>query len=263
MALAVPGFVVYTSFAFWTGPGFKSLFASEWYPHAGRYGLLPAIVGSAWTLFLALAVAVPTGLAAAVVSAELLPSRWRLPVRIGLELAAAVPAVVYGLIGLWVLLPALAQLFDLPTGHSLLAAGLLLAWMILPTLVTLGEDALRAVPAEQREAAQALGLGWPALLFRVVLVQAWPGIRGAILLALGRVLGETLAVMLVVGSLDRLPKPWWNPLQPAQTLTSRIGREIGEVAFGSLHFAALMACALLLGLAGSGIAWLAHRRERQ
>ncbi len=132
--------------------------------------------------------------------------------------------------------------------------------MILPTLVTLGEDALRAVPEEQREAAQALGLDWPALLFRVILVQARPGLRSAVLLALGRVLGETLAVMLVVGSLDRLPRPWWNLLQPAQTLTSRIGREIGEAAFGSLHFAALMACALLLGLAGSGIAWFAHQR---
>ncbi|GAB4362378.1 MAG: hypothetical protein Kow0060_18580 [Methylohalobius crimeensis] len=260
VALAVPGFLVFSSLAFWTGPGPAAILAGEWYPYEKLYGLLPALVGSLWAALLALAIAVPSGLAAAVVSAELLPHRGRALVRIGMELMAAVPSVVYGLVGLWVLLPLLQATFDLLTGHSLLAAGLLLALMILPTFMTLGEDALRAVPTDQREAAMALGLNWPACLGRVILVQAWPGLRSAALLALGRVLGETMAVMLVVGSLDRLPRPWWNLLQPAQTLTSRIGREIGEAAFGSLHFAALMACALLLAAMGSGIAFLAHRR---
>ncbi len=122
VALAVPGFLAFASLAFWTEAGLGSVFESEWYPYAGQYGLLPAIVGSTWASILALAIAAPIGLAAAVVSAELLPARWRAPVRIGMELMAAVPAVVYGLVGLWVLLPFLETAFDLPSGHSLLGA---------------------------------------------------------------------------------------------------------------------------------------------
>lgn len=260
VALAVPGFLLLTSLPFWQEVGAAAL-STDWYPYGNRYGLLAALAGSAWAAALALGIALPAGLAAAIVIAELLPRPWQGGIRTILELSAAVPSVVYGLVGLWLLLPALENAFDLPSGHSLLAAGLLLALMVLPGFTALAADAITAVPREQREAALALGLGWPALLGRVLLPQAWPGVRNAVLLALGRALGETMAVMLVVGSLDRLPRPWWNLLQPAQTLTSRIGREIGEAAFGSLHFAALMACALILAAAGGGIGLLAHRKS--
>ncbi len=261
VVLVMTGFLVHTSLPFWRAFGIASLLDPDWYPYEDNFGLLAAWVGSAWAAFLALAVALPSGLAAALVSAELLPRRWRLGLRILMELLAAVPSVVYGLVGLWLLLPSLQRWFDLPTGHSLLAAGLLLALMIVPTFTALAEDAIAAVPPQQREAALALGLSWPALVGRVVLPQAWPGLRSATILSLNRALGETMAVMLVVGSIDRLPTPWWNLLQPAQTLTSRIGREIGEAVFGSMHFSALMACAFLLAVSGAFLGWLMHRGD--
>lgn len=243
------------------GPAF--LWDAAWYPYEGRYGLLPVLLGTLWTVGLALFLAVPAGVAAAVLSAELLPGFGRQVLRFVMELLAGIPSVVYGLMGLWVLLPFLEQRFDLLTGHSLLAAGLLLALMVLPTIMVLAEDALYSVCRSQREAAANLGLDWSARLLRILLPQAWPGIRTGILLALGRAMGETIAVMLVVGSIDRLPDPWYKVLQPAQTLTSRIGREMAEAVVGSLHWAALMTCGLVLALSAMMIALLAGRTRRR
>lgn len=260
VAIAIPSFLLWTSLPFWRFAGITALWQSDWFPYEHHFGLLPAILGTFWAAVTALVIAVPSGIAAAIVSVEIFPQQLHQLIRVGLEMLAAIPSVVYGLLGLWVLLPALADWFGLLTGHSLLAAGLILSLMVLPTITALSEEALNAIPSEQRETALALGLNWPQLLFRILLPQAWPGIRSSILLALGRALGETMAVMLVVGSLDRIPQPWWNLLQPAQTLTSRIGREIGEAAFGSLHFSALMGCATILGLTGAGIAFFLQKR---
>jgi len=190
----------------------------------------------------------------------MLSGAWQVLMRTSMELLAGIPSVVYGLLGLWVLLPFLQSTLNLLTGHNLLAAGLLLSVMILPTIMVMAQDALHEVYINQREAALNLGMDWSARLWRVLLPQAWPGIRSGILLALGRALGETMAVMLVVGSMDRIPDPWYNLLEPAQTLTARIGREIGEAAFGSVHFAALMACGLLLATTTITISLLAHMR---
>jgi len=247
--LLVLGFLIQASWPLLQQQGLSFVAEPEWYPYEALYGLAPVLLGSFWSILLALFVAVPTGLAAAILSAELLPGPMREVVRFSMELMAGIPSVVYGLIGLWVLLPLLETQLDLITGRSLLAAGLLLAMMILPTIMVFSEDALRAVSREQREAAINLGLDWPSRLRRVLLPQAWPGIRAAILLGMGRAMGETVAVMLVVGSLDRLPEPFYNLLQPAQTLTSRIGREIAEASLGSVHWAALISCGLVLALA--------------
>jgi phosphate ABC transporter permease protein PstC len=260
IALAVPGFLLHVSTPFWTSTGLAAISGTEWYPYEQLYGMLPAIIGSAWVILLALGFAIPCAVAAAITTSELMPAPAAATIRIGMEVLAAIPSIVYGLIGLWVLLPLLQSSFDLLTGHSLLAAGMILALMIMPMITLMSMDALAQVKADQREAGLSLGLGWTAMLFRVLLPQAWPGIRSGILLALGRATGETMAVMLVVGSIDRLPQPVTNILQPAQTLTSRIGREIGEAAFGSMHFSALMACGLLLAFIGLGISLLAHIR---
>lgn len=262
VALTIPGFLIWTSAGYWTSIGWSGLWESQWYPYEGIYGMLTAVVGTALTVTTGLVIAVPTGLAAAIFCAEIVAPPVRLFIRIGMELMAAVPSVVYGLLGLWLVVPLLARIFDRLTGHSLLAASIILALMILPTVMTLSEDAIASVRGEQRQAALALGLDWPALLWKVLLPQAWPGIRSGILQALGRALGETIAVMLVVGSLDRLPIPWWDLLQPGQTLASRIGREIGEATLGSLHFSALMGCALLLAVAGALITLCLPRRGR-
>jgi len=262
MIFLVAGFMLHASWAFLAHGNIHFLLAREWYPYEGLYGFAPVLAGSFWSVVLALLVAIPLGVAAAVFSAELLPARWGELARFGMELLAGVPSVVYGLLGLWLLLPFLETQLALLTGRSLLAAGLLLAVMVLPTMMIMAEDALRGVSAAQRETAMNLGLGWGSLLLRVLLPQAWPGIRSAALLGMGRAMGETIAVMLVVGSIDRLPEPWYNLLEPAQTLTSRIGREIGEATVGSVHWAALMTSGLILALAAMGLAALAHAGRR-
>ncbi len=264
-ALAVVVVLVFLLHASWPllqaqGLGFVT--EPEWYPYEDIYGLAPALLGSFWVVSVALLMAVPLALSAAIMSAELLSPRLRSGVRFSMELMAGIPSVVYGLLGLWLLLPFLESQLDLLTGRTLLAAGMLLALMAIPTIMVLAEDAISGVSIEQRETAMQLGLDWPALLYRVVLPQAWPGIRVAILLALGRVMGETVAVMLVVGSLDRLPEPFYNLLLPAQTLTSRIGREMAEADMGSLHWAALMSGGLVLALVAIAVSLMAQRSVR-
>ncbi len=256
----VLGFLLYSSWPLIAQQGVAFIVGSEWYPFESLFGMLPALVGTLWAVALALMIALPCGVAAAILSAELLPARLRNPLRFSMELMAGVPSVVYGLLGIWVLLPLLESQLNLLTGRTLLAAGLLLALMILPTIMVLAEDALRGVRQSQREAAKNLGLGWNATLCRVLLPQAWPGIRVATLLASGRAMGETVAVMLVVGSIDRIPEPFYNFLQPAQTLTSRIGREMAEASVGSQHWAALLFCGLLLAVIAIVVSLAAHRK---
>ncbi len=255
------GFLLEQSWPYWRQYGIGMLFSGDWYPYERLFGLAPAIIGSFWAVLIALAIAVPGGIAAAVLSSEILTGAWRGILRTVMEVLAGIPSVVYGLLGLWALLPFLQSSLDLLTGHNLLAAGLLLSVMILPTIMVMTQDALHEVPETQRDAALNLGLDWDKRLWRILLPQAWPGIRSGVLLALGRALGETMAVMLVVGSMDRIPDPWYNLLTPAQTLTSRIGREIGEAAFGSMHFSALMACGLSLAAATVTVSLLAHMKK--
>ncbi|MCF6324262.1 MAG: phosphate ABC transporter permease subunit PstC [Gammaproteobacteria bacterium] len=256
----VLGFLLYSSWPLIQQQGIAFIIGDEWYPFESLYGMLPALVGTVWAVVLALLIALPCGVAAAIFCAELLPAHWRGSMRFSMELMAGVPSVVYGLLGMWVLLPLLESQLELLTGRTLLAAGLLLALMILPTIMVLSEDAIRAVRQSQREAAKNLGIGWDATLWRVLLPQAWPGIRVATLLATGRAMGETVAVMLVVGSIDRIPDPFYNFLQPAQTLTSRIGREMAEASIGSLHWAALLFCGLLLAAIAMGLSLLTQRK---
>ncbi len=260
--LVLLGFLLQAGWPLLQSQGLAFVTEPEWYPYEELYGLAPVLVGSVWSVLLALLLALPTGLAAAILSAELLAGRGRGLVRFGMALMAGIPSVVYGLLGLWILLPLLESQLNLLTGRSLLAAGLLLAVMILPTLMVFSEEAIRGVSREQRDTALSLGLDWPTRLWRVVLPQAWPGIRVAVLLALGRAMGETVAVMLVVGSLDRVPHPFYNLLQPAQTLTSRLGREMAEAAVGSVHWAALMMCGLVLALVAMAVSLLAQRGGR-
>ncbi|MDQ6995375.1 MAG: phosphate ABC transporter permease subunit PstC [Mariprofundaceae bacterium] len=255
------GFLIQSSLPFWQAFGITSLWGKEWYPYESLYGFLPAIVGTIWALIIAMLIAVPCGVSAAIVSSEILSPAWRNMARIGMEVLAGIPSVVYGLIGLWVLLPFLQHSLDLLTGHNLLASGIILSLMILPTIMVMSQDALQAVSAEQRESAMNLGLNENQCLYRVLLPQAWSGIRSGMLLALGRALGETMAVMLVVGSMDRLPQPFYNILEPAQTLTSRIGREMGEAAFGSLHFSALMGCGLILAIIAMALSLFAYQKQ--
>jgi len=137
---------------------------------------------------------------------------------------------------------------NLIDGNGILTAGILLAIMILPTIMTLAEDALRAVPREYRETAWSLGLTPITTVFHVVAPRAFPGIVGAVFLGLGRAMGETIAVMLVIGGLDRIPQPWYNLTAPAQSIPTKLGREAAEAMGSDLHWSALIGLSLILFL---------------
>jgi ABC-type phosphate transport system permease subunit len=157
-----------------------------------------------------------------------------------LELLAGIPSIIYGLIGVAFFSVWIGNLFDLQSGRVILTAGVLLAIMILPTIITLTDDALTNVSNHYRENGFGLGLYKFEIVQKIVLPIAKSDIIGAILLALGRAMGETMAVMLVIGSIDRIARPFYNVLLPGQTITSKLGREIGESAFDSVHFSAMI-----------------------
>ena len=223
-----------------------SLFTTQWKPSEGLYGILPMIFGSLFVMTIAMTIALPIGGFAALAVSRIKSARLKRVWRSALEILAGIPSIVYGLIGVAYVSVWVAGAFDLQSGRIILSAGLILSVMILPTFLSLCEDAISAVPAAYRENAQALGLQEYEIELYVILPAAAPAIASAALLALGRALGETMAVMLVIGSLDRLPSPLLNPLSSGQTITSKLGREIGESAFGSTHFSVLVLMSLIL-----------------
>lgn len=217
------------------------------------YGALPMIYGSVMVTGLALVLALPFALGSAVCTAEFLSSRSRLCVKSLMELLAGVPGIIYGLLGVSILTVLVRDSLGLIDGNTLLTAGILLAIMILPTIMTLSEDALRAVPREYRETAWGLGLTPVTTVFRVVAPRALPGIVGAVFLGLGRAMGETIAVMLVIGGLDRIPQPWYNLVAPAQSIPTKLGREAAEAMSSDLHWSALVGLSLILFLMVMGL----------
>lgn len=238
-------FLVINSWAAMRQTGLQ-LFTLEWNPPKEKFGIVSMIYGSAAITVIALGVALPLGIATAVFTSEMLPARFRMYVKSLLELLAGIPSIIYGLVGVVFLSVWVERAFDLQTGRTLFTGGLLLAVMVLPTIVTLSDDALHNVPQKYREAAKSLGFYKYEVIKTAVLPIAKTDIIGAALLALGRVLGETMAVMLVIGSIDRIPASFFNFLVPGQTMTSKLGREIAETAFGSLHFSAMIFMGLIL-----------------
>lgn len=249
-ALLVVGFVLVGVHAGPVSWG-RLLSSRTWDPSRDTYGAAAMIYGTVAVSAIALLLAVPVGWAAAVGLSEHLPPRLARPLRTGVELLAAVPSIVYGLVGIALVRPVVAWLGDVPGGDSLLAAGIVLAVMVLPTVVAVSVDALAAVPDGVREAAAALGLTRSEVVRSAVLPLARPGLRAAVLLGLARALGETIAVFLVIGRADgRLPSPRHllsSLLEPGQTLTTKLGgpEPVLAGAVGA-HRAALSALALLL-----------------
>lgn len=216
------------------------IFTLKWNPPDGRFGILSMLYGSLAVTFLSLLVSVPLGILTAIFTAEILPPKYRVYVKSGLELLAGIPSIIYGLIGVAFLSVWIGRLFDLQSGRTIFTAALILSIMILPTIITLCDDAIRNVPQKYMEAARALGLYKHEVILSSALPIAKTDITGAVLLALGRALGETMAVMLVIGGIDKIPQPIYNFFSPGQTITSKLGREITESAFGSLHFSAMI-----------------------
>ncbi|WUG87010.1 phosphate ABC transporter permease subunit PstC [Streptomyces sp. NBC_00454] len=237
-----------------------------WSPDNAAFGALAMIYGSAVVCVLALVLAVPVGWSAAIALSEYLPPRLARPLRLSIELLAAVPSIVYGLIGIMVVRPFVAALGDVPGGDSLLAAGIVLAVMIMPTIVAVSVDALAAVPSRYREAAYSLGLTRREVVRSAVLPQARAGMRAGVLLGLARALGEAIAVFLVIGRADgRLPKSFGEFLSslvhPGQTLTTKLaGPEPMLAGTSGPYFAALCGLGvILLVLVAAATVWGTRR----
>ena len=244
----------------WRHEGWSYVIGGKWFFRTHQFGALPMIYGSLVVAFIALALAAPIGFGAAICTAEYLPRSLRLAVKVLIELLAGVPSVVYGLLGILLLRDWIYEFFarfDLLSGDTLLTAGVLLAVMVLPTIVTLSDDALRSVPSSQRRAARALGMTRAETILAVTLPQATRGLGAALLLGFGRALGETIAVFLVVGRQDNnLPERWLSAdkwLESGQTLTSKLGSSETSIAYGDpLHWAAIVGLGVtLLGLTGA------------
>ena len=236
--------------------GLGFLTGTDWNPVKETFGALPAIFGTVSTSFIALVIAVPVGVAVAVVLAEQGQQGIRALLGTGIELLAAIPSVVYGIWALYVLAPWSYQHIEIPISdhfgfvnylthpavRGLFNAALVLAVMILPTLTAVSRDVIRAVPRGMRENAIALGATWWETTWRVILPAARPGIFGAVILALGRALGETIAVTMVIGNRYEIPPTIFSP---AYTLASVIANEFTE-ATGTLYPAALIELGLVL-----------------
>ena len=237
------------------GPGF--VLSRDWNPVASRFGALPFIYGTLVSSLLALALATPVAIGTALFLAETKGARFRAPVGVAVELLAAIPSVVYGIWALYVMAPWVLVHVELPLHDalgfvplfagvprqtSMLSAALVLAVMILPTLAAISRDVIRAASGGVREAAMALGATWWETTWKVVLPAARGGIFGAVILALGRALGETIAVTMVIGNRPELQP---SLFAPAYTLASVIANEFTE-ATGALYIASLIALGLIL-----------------
>jgi len=221
-------------------------FSQEWYPTSEinkRYGVLAMIVGTFSVTGLAMLIAVPFGVGAAVYISEFCGPKLRETLKIVIELLAAIPSVVWGFIGLTVMSRLIVQWTGAPVGVNLLNGGIILALMSVPIIVSIGEDALKAVPDSYREAALAMGATRWQLIWRVLLPAARTGLLAAVLLGVGRAVGETMAVLMATGHALVIPTSF---VDPVRTLTANIAAELGEAPAGSTHYRVLFLTGVLL-----------------
>ncbi len=218
----------------------------EWYPTSQshvRYGAFGLIAGTLSVTALAMAIAVPFGLGTAILVSEFCGPRLKETLKVVIELLAAIPSVVWGFVGLTVMNSLIIRLFDAPIGLNVLNGGVLLALMSVPIIVSIGEDSLKAVPDSYREAALALGATRWQMVRRVLLPAAKNGLLAAVLLGVGRAVGETMAVLMATGHSIRIPH---SVLDSVRTLTATIAAELGEAPVGSDHYQVLFIIGILL-----------------
>ncbi len=237
----------------------RQLMGTRWYPIEDLFGFLPLIVGSLVVTVGSVVIAVPLGLITAIYLGELAPPSQREVLKPIIEVLAGIPSIVLGFVG-WVALAPLVQHTGATTGLTALTGSLILAYMALPTIISISEDALYAVPKAYRDGALAIGATQWQTIWRVVLPAARSGIVIAVMLGIGRAIGETMAVMMVTGNAANIPA--LGPglfLQPVRTMTATIAAEMGEVQRGSLHYSTLFAIGVVLFVITFGINYLAGR----
>jgi phosphate transport system permease protein len=214
----------------------ENLLSSRWYPIENYFGLLPLIGGSAVVTLGATIFAVPFGLGTAIFISEIAPRWLREVLKPFIEILGGFPSVVLGFLGIVVLSPFLYKIFNLPTGLTALTGSILLGGIAIPTIVSVAEDALDAVPRSYRDASIALGATQWQTIWHVTLPAARSGVVTAIMLGIGRAIGETMTVLMVTGNAPILPLNLKAFFLPVRTMTATIATEMGEVATGSIHY---------------------------
>ncbi len=240
-------------------PGLKELISMRWMPVSFQkesFGILPLIAGSSLVTALAMVLTIPFGIGASVYISELARPAEREILKPFIEVLAGIPSVVIGFFGLVVIVPLIKTGFRLSTGLSALAGAVLLALMAIPTVISISEDALRSVPTSYKAASLALGASKLQTIWRVTVPASLPGIIAAIMLGMGRVIGETMAVMMVTGNAAVITA---SPFDSVRTMTATIAAEMGEVAFGSDHYRALFCVGIVLLLATFGLNIIAQK----
>lgn len=234
-------------FAFGENFSLTEFFTSEyWDPSdedAPEYGILAMIAGTASVTTLAMLIAIPFSLGAAIYIGEFATGKTREALKILVELLAAIPSVVWGFIALVIMNPIIIEVFDVPIGLTVLNAGIILGLMAAPIMTSIAEDALKAVPDKYREAAEALGATRWQVIFKVVLPAAKNGLLGAVLLGVGRGFGETMAVLMATGHAVNIPGSIFDSVR---ALTATIAAELGETAVGSDHYGVLFTIGIFL-----------------
>ena len=223
-------------------------FGQEWIPTATpapQFGVLPLIIGTLWVSLIAILIATPLGIGVAIYLSELAQSRVREILKPAIELLAGIPSVVYGFFGLVVLVPMVQRTFGLPVGETAFTGSVILAIMALPTIITVAEDAMRSTPRAMREASLALGATHWQTIYKVVIPYAVSGISAAVVLGIGRAIGETMVALMVTGNAAVIPKTLFTPVR---TIPATIAAELGEAPAGGVHYQALfvLGCVLFL-----------------
>ncbi|EOT2958563.1 phosphate ABC transporter permease subunit PstC [Clostridium perfringens] len=242
--LLIIGFVFYKGLRPFIVEGYSFwdfIFGTQWIPSANKYGILPMIVASLGATIGALLIGVPVGILTSIFIAEIAPKKISKVMSGAVELLAGIPSVLYGVFGLAIIVPTIQEVFNLPKGQSLLAVIIVLAIMMLPTVITVSETAIRAVPNAYKEGSLALGASKTETIFKVIVPAAKSGIMTGVVLGIGRAIGETMAVILVAGNTPVIPSSIMDSVRP---LTTNIALEMGY-AFGT-HQEMLFATGVVL-----------------
>ena len=224
---------------------FHLICGKSWYPtyEPPDFGILPLLLGSLWVTLGALIIAVPLGVGSAIYISEAAHPEVKKFIKPVIELLAGIPSVVYGFFGMIVVAPWVQEFFGLPVGLNAFTASILLGIMAIPTITSISEDAISSVPGNFKEASFALGANRWETTIRVTVPAAISGISTAIILGMGRAIGETMTVLMVAGGAAVIPRSFF---QPVRTMTATIAAEMGETVVGSNHYHALFAIAIIL-----------------
>jgi len=259
IVLLIFGFLGKEAAPFAVSPGLRELLSSRWVPVSFQkesFGILPLITGSLLITAIAIFLTIPFGVGASVYISELARTKEREILKPFIEILTGIPSVVIGFFGLVVVVPLVKSVFHLQTGLTALSGAILLALMAIPTVISISEDALRSVPESYKSASLALGASKMHTIWKVTVPAALPGIITAVMLGTGRVIGETMAVLMVTGNAAVITA---SPFASVRTMTATIAAEMGEVAFGSAHYRALFCVGVVLLLATFALNMTAYK----